>query len=160
MSEIKIIDKRMFTAEGELRDGYEESDDAADQVEESPRPEPAPRPAAAPRETVDLAAGGGPASAPIGGGAPKVELPPESSAYGSPGILDLVAMLAEPIAIYLGDAPMPGGESAENLDLARLHIDLLEVVRDKTSGNLTAQEYAILDDLLYRLRMRYVEKRG
>ena len=49
---------------------------------------------------------------------------------------------------------------AENLEMARLHIDLLEVLRQKTAGNLTAQEAAILEDLIYRLRMRYVQKRG
>jgi hypothetical protein len=44
--------------------------------------------------------------------------------------------------------------------MARLHIDLLAVLRQKTAGNLTAQEAAFLEDLLYRLRVRYVQKRG
>ena len=44
--------------------------------------------------------------------------------------------------------------------MARLHIDLLDVLRQKTAGNLTAQESAFLEDLLYRLRVRYVQKRG
>ncbi len=44
--------------------------------------------------------------------------------------------------------------------MARLHIDLLDVLRQKTAGNLTAQERAFLEDLLYRLRVRYVQKRG
>ena len=69
-------------------------------------------------------------------------------------------MLAEPVAIYLGDLELPDGESAENLEMARLHIDLLDILRQKTAGNLTAQESTFLEDLLYRLRVRYVQKRG
>ena len=44
--------------------------------------------------------------------------------------------------------------------MARLHIDLLDVLRQKSAGNLTAQEAAVLEDVLYRLRLRYVQKRG
>jgi hypothetical protein len=44
--------------------------------------------------------------------------------------------------------------------MARLHIDLLDLLRQKTAGNLTVQESAFLEDLLYRLRVRYVQKRG
>ena len=62
--------------------------------------------------------------------------------------------------IYLGDMPLPDGQSAENLEMARLHIDMLDVLKQKTDGNLTAQESAFLEDLLYRLRVRYVQKQG
>jgi hypothetical protein len=71
-----------------------------------------------------------------------------------------VAILAEPVSLYLGDARLPDGRTMENLEMARLHIDLLAVLRDKTAGNLTAQELAFLEDLLYRLRVRYVQKQG
>ncbi len=69
-------------------------------------------------------------------------------------------MLAEPVSLYLGDIPLPDGQSAENLEMARLHIDLLDVLRQKTAGNVSAQESAVLEDVLYRLRLRYVQKRG
>ncbi|HEY4597350.1 MAG TPA: DUF1844 domain-containing protein, partial [Thermoanaerobaculia bacterium] len=75
-----------------------------------------------------------------------------------PSFYDLVAMMAEPIPIYLGDARLPDGQAATNLEMARLHIDLLEILRQKTAGNLDAQERAFLEDLLYRLRVRYVQK--
>ena len=71
-----------------------------------------------------------------------------------------MSVLAQPIAVYLGDAKLPDGETMENLDLARLHIDLLSVLEEKTRGNLTSQESNFLSDLLYQLRLRYVEKRG
>ena len=77
-----------------------------------------------------------------------------------PTFLDLVGLLTDPVPFYLGDATLPDGQSVENLDAARLHIDLLDVLRQRTAGNLTAQELAVLEDLLYQLRVRYVQKRG
>jgi hypothetical protein len=143
--EIKVTDKRMFTPEGELREEYRvlaEKSTAASKAaaaQEPPRQAPPPEP---PR--------------PI---EPTLDFPGTPQGLG-PSFFDLAAMLAEPAAIYLGDAPLPDGEWAENLEMARLHIDLLDVLRQKTAGNLTAQESAFLEDLLYRLRVRYVQKRG
>jgi hypothetical protein len=159
--DLKVTDKRMFTPDGELREEYRflnEKSTATATEPEPPRPEPArpeprqaepTRPEPPPRRAV---------------GYPE---PSEDSGFdlagapqGGPGFLDLAAMLAEPAAIYLGDAPLPDGQWAENLEMARLHIDLLDVLRQKTAGNLTAQESAILEDLIYRLRVRYVQKHG
>jgi hypothetical protein len=55
---------------------------------------------------------------------------------------------------------LPDGKTMENLEMARLHIDLLDVLRQRTAGNLTAEELGELEALLYQLRMRYVQKRG
>ena len=148
--EIKVTDKRMFTPDGELREEYqfldEKSTAAGAPGAAAARPEPAreaPRRLAAEPEAL-----------------PRVELPQTPPDLGGPSFFDLVAILAEPIPIYLGDTPLPDGKDATNLEMARLHIDLLAVLRQKTAGNLTAQEAAFLEDLLYRLRVRYVQKRG
>ncbi|HEY7213342.1 MAG TPA: DUF1844 domain-containing protein [Thermoanaerobaculia bacterium] len=150
--ELKVTDKRMFTPEGELREEYrflgEKSTSAA--AEPAPPVEPRPQPAP-PRETPRR-----PEPEP----AARVDLPETPPELGGPSFFDLVAILAEPIPIYLGDAVLPDGGDAMNLELARLHIDLLAILRQKTAGNLTAQEAAFLEDLLYRLRVRYVQKRG
>ena len=69
-------------------------------------------------------------------------------------------MLAEPAALFLGDAAMPGQEPMVDLERARMHIDLLALLEDKCKGNMTEQEDAVLTDLVYRLRMRYVEKKA
>jgi Domain of unknown function (DUF1844) len=108
--------------------------------------------------------GGGPHPEPPGGGhadeaAARLEFPGSPPGLG-PSFYDLAAVLAEPVALYLGDMELPDGQSAENLEMARLYIDLLDVLRQKTAGNLTAQESAFLEDLLYRLRVRFVQKRG
>jgi hypothetical protein len=161
--EIKVTDKRMFTPDGELREEYRflaEKSTAASAASDTPPPaEPAwPEPAARWPEPPRAA------SAPPARADRAEELPPPSLEI--PGALpglgatfyDLVAMLAEPVPIYLGDMELPDGQSAENLEMAGLHIDLLDVLRQKTAGNLSAQESAYLEDLLYRVRVRYVQK--
>ena len=170
--EIKVTDKRMFTQEGELREEYRDilekakaepepvAASARDAARDMARPEPPPPAPEPPRGR------GGRRSAPEPEpelelefeGAP-LEFPSTPPGLG-PGFFDLAAMLAEPAALYLGDVPLPDGQTAEDLEMARMHIDLLDVLRQKTLGNLTAQESAFLEDLLYRLRVRYVQKRG
>jgi hypothetical protein len=161
--EMKVTDRRMFTPEGELREefrGLADAPTAPAAPAEPPRrqpppPEPPPQPFAAWPEPPAAGAPG-----PAGGerGAP-LELPGTPPGLG-PAFFDLVAVLAEPVPLYLGDAPLPDGQSAENMEAARFHIDLLDVLRQKTAGNLSAQESAVLEDILYRLRMRFVQKRG
>jgi hypothetical protein len=145
--EIKVTDKRMFTPEGELREEYrflgEKSTPPEAAVAEAP---PEPQAAAVEAMETDMDPAG-------------LDFPGTPPGMG-PSLFDLAAMLAEPAAIYLGDAPLPDGQWAENLEMARLHIDLLDVLRQKTAGNLTAQESAFIEDLLYRLRVRYVQKNG
>lgn len=156
--EMKVTDRRMFTPEGELREEYRDvvgggaaaAAEAPEAAPEPPRRQPEPPPAA------PAAAPGDPAD--TGYGAP-VEIPGTPPGLG-PAFYDLVAVLAEPVPLYLGDAPLPDGRSAENMEAARFHIDLLDVLRQKTAGNLSAQESAVLEDVLYRLRMRFVQKRG
>lgn len=166
--EIKVTDKRMFTPEGELREEYRFLNEkstatlAATAADTEPAPEPArpeprrPEPEASRPEPSRPEPGRRVAGYPEAAEGPGLGLP--GAPQGGPGFLDLAAMLAEPAAIYLGDAPLPDGQWAENLEMARLHIDLLDVLRQKTAGNLTAQESAILEDLIYRLRVRYVQK--
>jgi hypothetical protein len=62
--------------------------------------------------------------------------------------------------IHLGDAPHPetGQQVAPDLALAQQTIDLLAMLKEKTRGNLTAEEEKFLDTLLLDLRLRFVEK--
>jgi hypothetical protein len=43
-----------------------------------------------------------------------------------------------------------------NLTQAKEIIDILSMLEGKTKGNLTAEEQAVLEDMLYALRMKYV----
>ncbi len=155
---IKVTDKRMFDSSGELREEYRQTDvsggadeSAAESVgEERSRrvfetePEPAAQEPAAPERPGERERGHSAGTGQL----------------GEPAFMDLIDLLAQPIVMFLGDAPLPDGSSAKNLGLARYHIDLLELVATKTKGNLAPQEERLLADLLYEFRMRYVEKAG
>ena len=157
--EIKVTDKRMFTPDGELREEYRvlaEKSTAAPAA----ATEPAPAAPSRPVEPEVLQSPQGAREAPRRAPEPdpRLDLPEMPPELGGPSFFDLVAMLAEPVPIYLGDAVLPDGQDATNLEMARFYIDLLAVLRQKTAGNLTAQESAFLEDLLYRMRVRYVQK--
>jgi len=62
---------------------------------------------------------------------------------------------------HFGDIPDPvSGTKQRNLDMARQTIDILVVLRDKTTGNLSDDEAKLLESLLHDLQMRYVQERG
>lgn len=168
---IKVTDRRLFTPDGQLRDESEPTAEAEEQPS-APGPESAraPEPSSAGEasrsrapdsaSSIENAAGG----SAVEWGAPEGAGPAGSGAGpGSQGgpisFFDLVGLLAEPVALYLGDLALPNGERQVDLDQARLHIDLLGVLEEKTRGNLSQEEEAVLSDLVYRLKMRYVQKR-
>ncbi len=73
-----------------------------------------------------------------------------------------VLSLASTAALHFGDLadPETGAASAPNLDGARQMIDILSLLEEKTRGNLTADERQVLDQVLYELRLRFVEVSG
>ena len=73
-----------------------------------------------------------------------------------------VISLASSAAIHFGDLPDPGtGEPAPlNLEGAAQMIAILALLEEKTKGNLTAEERQLLEQILYELRMRFVEASG
>lgn len=67
--------------------------------------------------------------------------------------------LASSALIHLGEAPNPEtGQAAINLVLARQSLDLLDLLRQKTKGNLTLEEEQLFTTLLTDLRLRFVQK--
>ena len=73
-----------------------------------------------------------------------------------------VLSLASTAAIHFGDLSDPiSGETAEtNLEGAAQMIEILSLLEVKTRGNLTAEEREILNQILYELRMRFVQATG
>lgn len=66
--------------------------------------------------------------------------------------------LAHTSLIHLGDVPDPEtGTARLNLPLARESIELLGLLREKTRNNLTEEEERVFEDVLARLRLRFVE---
>lgn len=69
-----------------------------------------------------------------------------------------VLSLSHNVLVHLGDAPDPaGGPRRRDVPMAKQTIDLLGVLQEKTTGNLTGEEERLLDQVLYDLRMRYEE---
>lgn len=80
---------------------------------------------------------------------------------GGPPKIDFstfVVMHGAMCAIHLGQAPNPQtGKTEYNLPIVQETISLLEMLREKTKGNLDAPEEKILGDTIYGLQMAYVQ---
>lgn len=127
-SGFKVVDRRSFSVDGTRREHGEEK-------------EPPPRAAAA-RPAAPLV----------------VEEAEESFEAGPTGFDTLVSYLSTTAMFQLGLLQGPGGETIP-ADLVSAHrtIDLLTVLQQKTKGNLTQDEARLLDEVLYELRMSYLE---
>ena len=73
--------------------------------------------------------------------------------------LGFVVSLAHTAAVHFGDVPDPvsGQTFPANLPAAQQMIDILALLEEKTRGNLTAEERQLLEQVLYELRLRYLE---
>ena len=74
-----------------------------------------------------------------------------------------ILSLSHSAVMHLGHAPNPeDGKVEVNLELAKQTIDLLGLMEEKTKGNLSGEEERLLSQVLYDLRLKYVEvsKRG
>lgn len=144
--EIKIVDRRKFTAEGDRRP------DAPDEDEGAPPP---PTTATDPGRSKEPA-GPSPEAPPPGG----FQHTPVEEPEGVDFTL-LINAMAQPVVILLDE--VPNDDPRENqalLERARIQIDLLDLLRVKCRGNLAPDEERLLDQVLYQLRMLYVQKRG
>lgn len=71
----------------------------------------------------------------------------------------LVSTFATQAAVGLGQMPNPSTNRTEvDLKQAKFAIDLLQVIEEKTKGNLTKEEDTYLQDFLYQLRMVYIDR--
>lgn len=123
---IKVVDRRMFTAEGDLRDDVKEELATA-----PPAPEPPP-----------------PAAVPAAPAAPAEET------ATSPAFLRLLDMLAQTASLYLQGIPDPAtGRRAVDLNASREIIDSLVALREKTRGRLSFEETDALEGLLGELQL-------
>ena len=137
----RVSDKRKFDSEGNLR-----RDAPDDNDREAPR-EP-PQEAQAIGE--EKAEGAG-------------QIPPEAEAPGAPPqeitFTAFILSLGTQAMVGLGLMPDPmTNETTENLEFARQMIEILALLRDKTKGNLEADEITLMDNLLHDLQMQYVDK--
>lgn len=145
---IKVKDRRRFTPEGETRAPDEDTGEGTTHSE----------PVSPERKT---AAEGGEAEA--GAGKEKrarTETRSAGSALPPMDFATFILSLASTVQIHLGLIANPQtGKPETNLQLAKETIDLLDMLREKTKGNLTNEEERLFEHVLYELRMLYVEKR-
>jgi Domain of unknown function (DUF1844) len=72
--------------------------------------------------------------------------------------IEFVMMQAQQASLFLGRIPSPqSGKTEILLEPAKLFIDHLEMIREKTRGNLTNEEKEILNSVLSDLEMAYVQ---
>ena len=129
-SGFRVVDRRPFAADGSRKEdipAQEEKVEAAPQRDQSTPAEPQ----SEPRGQYD---------------------------DDSPGFETLVSYLSTTAMFQLGLIPGPSGEPiSADMPNAQRTVDLLEVLQEKTQGNLTASESRLLEDVLYELRMSFVE---
>ena len=144
---IRVVDRRMFTPEGDLRPDFEP---------EEPAPEPA-KPGQAPPRPESRATSEGPPSSP---GPPPQDDAEPAAAAGEPRseFARIVTSLATTAYSALGLLADPStGVRHRDLAVARQMIDWLAILEQKTRGNLSFEESDLLSRVLYELRLAYVE---
>ena len=142
---LTVVDRRRFTTEGERRPGVEPSP--------APAPEPPPKPAAqAPMRPEPQHE-----SKPARQARQAYEQQSGRAGERKSDLETLILSLSTSAMIQLGLVDDPaGGRIPADFEAARHTIDMLEVVQEKTRGNLSPQEEQLLEQVLYELRLAYV----
>ena len=132
----RVIDRRPFTTDGELRQEV-----VAEQEREAQRE--AKKEATAPQ-----------AQAPVS----EAKTPPAETPKRSPAFENLIRMIGSNGAMVLGAyTDLRTGQPVIDPDAARELIDMLDALHEKTKGNLAPEEESLLLDLLGKLKMTYLE---
>jgi hypothetical protein len=134
-----VSDRRHFTPEGCPRDeGEDQGAAGAQPAAEVPRPEAK---SEQPRDE------------------PQTDAGTRGAAAGPADFSGFVVGLAAQAGTLLSGQGLPEGlDAREARDGARSVIAILEMLKEKTAGNLSEPEAALLDEILFQLRMAYVEK--
>lgn len=151
----KVVDRRLFTPEGEFRKDVAEQQDREHESASSVSAAQAARnvtPAKDAGATASSAAKFG-AHDTIGGAQPAA-----STAKRSPAFENLVRSLGQNAAMLLGGYADPRtGQPMLDLEGAREMIDMLDALREKTMGNLAPEEDTLVLDILGNLKLAFME---
>jgi hypothetical protein len=157
-----VSDRRPFTAEGELRsDVSEETSDAAKPAASRVAPEAPPAVSEADMPAPPSAAEVQAQADAYRQSAKDLDARVELSGHPAPDLEitfeRFMASLYMTAMLQLGLMHEQGGQPRIDLIAARQTIDTLALLQEKTKGNLTSQEASFLQNVLYELRMAYVE---
>ncbi len=134
----RVIDRRPFTSEGELRPEVVEQEAREAKIEAQREVATMPAPAAGPQAVPSP---------------PAADLPKRSPAFEN-----LIRMLGSNAAMVLGGYTDPRtGQPMIDPEAARELIDMLDALHEKTAGNLAPEDDNLLLDLLGKLKMTYLE---
>lgn len=158
-SGFKVMDRRLFNADGSLRE------DAV--IEEAPAPEPiAPppppsRPAAPQFSAADITGATRPAAPPP---PPPMasQMPPQDIGAEPEQTMftEFLMRVASEAFIYLGLVAHPmTGQPQVDMEAAKETIEMLLMLQHKTQGNLTPGEARFYEDLMADLKMQFVSMR-
>lgn len=147
--ELRVTDRRRFTADGDIRDGEAEAPEPAAPAAPAPSPAPSPAPPTATSASTDP---------PTASARPRDgQAPPGQEAVFDFGIEAVFYVFYQSALIALG-ATQPGGPPARvDLAEARQAITFMKVLEQKTRGNLTPEEAATLRELLDEAQMAFVQ---
>ncbi|HBJ76278.1 MAG TPA: DUF1844 domain-containing protein [Syntrophaceae bacterium] len=85
----------------------------------------------------------------------------EPSNYPPVNFTSFVISLSTSALFHFGDFPEEeGGKAQKNLPAAKQTIDILDMLNEKTKGNLDQNEASLIQGVLYELKMRYVKEKG
>jgi hypothetical protein len=148
----KVVDRRLFTPDGELRKEVAEQQDreqeAAARISAAQAARTAPPAAATPAP--------GPRLVPDEAEPPA--MPPVDAPKRAPAFENLVRSLGQNAAMLLGGYADPRtGQPMLDLEGAREMIDMLDTLREKTKGNLAPEEDTLLIDVLGNLKLAFME---
>ncbi len=144
-SAFKVTDRRMFTTEGEIREQQQPDpgEQAPPQKEEPPKASQEEKPKASQEPSQKEEA----------------ERTAERDPSQGVNFASFLLSLATTGMVHLGEIPDPGsGQKMEDLEAARQMIDILGILKEKTEGNLSAEEAHLLENVLYELRMKFMGK--
>jgi hypothetical protein len=87
--------------------------------------------------------------------------PKQESDYPQVTFTNFVLSLSTSALFHFGDFPDPeGGKTEKNLPAAKQTIDILDMLNEKTKGNLNENENNLIQGALYELKMRYVKEKA
>jgi hypothetical protein len=150
----KVVDRRLFTADGELRKEVAEQQDreheAAEKISAAQAARTAPAAAGPSAPGPKLVSNEKEAEPPA--------MPPADAPMRAPAFENLVRSLGQNAAMLLGGYADPRtGQPMLDLEGAREMIDMLDTLREKTKGNLAPEEDTLLIDVLGNLKLAFME---
>jgi hypothetical protein len=146
-SGFRVTDRRLFRETGELREETpppepEPARPTPPPIEDPPKRRPDPTREEPPKPTPEP-----PLEEPPPGAGEQIDFPSYLLGYYTQGL------------VFLGEVPNPVTNTIQQeLEGARHTIDLLQMLQDKTRGNLSPEEDRLLESILYELRMKFMSK--